>query len=127
MKFSEAVKALEVGKKVKMNEWVGSVYLQFIGDVLIDEEGEEREFCSDSFLANWEVYEEPVRMMSFSDMVKGLKIGKKYRRSHWDSCAFISKGSASLVLYTCLRQNVSCYWYPSVEDLEAMDWIEVKE
>lgn len=111
MKFWEAVKALEEGKKVRIKDWPLDKYIQSDATVgLFWALGRE-----------WELYEEPVQLYSFIDVVKGMRNGKKYRRQHlWISGEYIQQCAGRII-----DENGQCTEL-LLEDYEAKDWIEVK-
>ena len=59
MKFSEAMKLLEEGKKVKCVYWREGTYIQLKGDVIYDDEGETYEIPGLIIEEDWEEYIEP--------------------------------------------------------------------
>lgn len=102
MKFSAAMKALEEGKKVRCHRWGRDGHIDKHSDVSIhcyERDGE------------WELYEEPEKLLSFAEVVVGLKEGKKFRRKHWT--AWVGLEHLDVLRF-------------SIEDFEATDWIEVK-
>ena len=56
MKFSEAMKLLEEGKKVKTKGWGKGYYIQLVNGKLVDEEMVGFELINDHFRCEWEEY-----------------------------------------------------------------------
>lgn len=126
MKFWEAMKALEEGKRVRCIGWIG--LNSFCSKNLTCGEDANRMLLHHGWLLEWELYEKPEQTLSFAEVVKGLKEGKIFRRKGWsDRDAII--------------ESTSCKFYPStkrinnqhgdlcplwLEDFEANDWVEVR-
>lgn len=112
MKFWEAMKALEEGKRIRPKGWDRELGLHIQKDFKhwIDTE--------------WELYEEPQQTFSFMEMIAKLKEGKRFRRKVWDAEDSLELHSSGTVDFS----STLCYtWDPSLSDFEATDWIEVKE
>ncbi|SRR5258706_14063615 len=119
MKFSEAMKALEEGKKVNFSEWPKNIYW-------------EKENLSESLFwpdcayridrlmsKDWELYDDSPKL-SFSEVVKGLKEGKRFKRKSWHSFIFVHQEMG-------LLRNQEGYTFQwDLEDFEADDWEQVK-
>lgn len=119
MKFWEAMKALEEGNKVRVKEWSPGAYWWFKSSSSLDAT------ITDIFILStkeWELYEEPQKTYSFSEVVKGLKLGKKFRRKSFPDCPaiYLLKGEGDIYI------SGECWGSSSIEDFEATDWIEVK-
>ena len=119
MKFWEAMKLLEEGKKVRQNHWFPHEYI----DNWYTQDGEEWLICGSINIGReWELYEEPKPKLTFANVVKGLKEEKKFKRKHWDFHVFIG------------GQQPMCHWlnidgrrcFLNAEDYEADDWEEVR-
>jgi hypothetical protein len=114
MKFWEAMKALDEGKKVRLKKWILDIYLDKYAAYSFIFPYD----CSDE----WELYEEPVKTYSFSEIFPFLKEGKQCKRKNSPSCLFIRDGRLvqedDRVIFHCI--------YISLEDLEATDWIVVE-
>lgn len=114
MKFYEALKALDEGKKVRVKTWHNkNAYVMQDFPHAIDNEGRPWEtahfFMGESNKQlEWEIYEKPPKPYTFMEVVKGLKEGKRFRRKYWNELLF---GAPPFL---------------SKEDFEATDWIEVK-
>lgn len=119
MKFSEAMAALEQGKKVRCKSWAKQCCM-FLGQA---EENTHMGllYWKDAY-EDWELYEEPAKMLSFSEVVKGLKEGKKFRRKD----GWILRKITSGYLMWGENEVFLTRFFPSIEDLEALDWIEAK-
>jgi hypothetical protein len=117
MRFWEAMKAIEEGKKVRQVDWEKEDYIYILnftirnesheyGNIHIDYRGIEKE---------WELYQEPVKTYTFQEIIPFLKEGKKVKRKNSHMCE-------------CLYLDVDgdlCHSFPKIEDLEATDWILV--
>lgn len=136
MKFWEAMKAIQEGKTVRFTQWAQGLTLN--RDDWMVGQFDEREFDSD----DWEVYEEPKPTLSFMEVVKGLKEGKRFWRPSFGEGDYIGRLKASnpvlhkgdniarwqecnLVVMNP-GKNCSCTWNPTIEDFEATDWEEVE-
>lgn len=73
MKFWEAIKALEEGKKVRKIGWVKNDYVHLSKGLLIDEDGQYFEFDHKDFVGSWEIYEEAVITYTFMEAIKDLE------------------------------------------------------
>lgn len=116
MKFWEAMKALEEGKKIRCKTWKKGAYEcietsklpRCISTLELHTEYE------------WELYEEPEKTYTFQEVIKGLKEGRKYRRPHHKQSLILQP--TSFVDF----DTGSHEWLPTIMDLEANDWIEQK-
>lgn len=118
MKFHEAMKHLVEGKSVRRKAWDATVLAycpQFSNSSM--------QFTALDMMADdWELYEEPEKLLTFAEVVKGLKEGKKFQRLK------------TKIPIKCFPNFPSIYWddpnrpfyfSPTIEDIEATDWIEV--
>lgn len=126
MKFSEAMAALEDGKKVRCVEWLSDPLLPS-EKVWIDKDTD-WEGASDSYLhkcirTEWELYEEPEQLLSFADVVKGLRERKKFKRKDWVNTRFIFSIVDGKLLH-CSEPQLTAIL--NLEDYAATDWIEIK-
>jgi len=116
MKFWEAMKKLEEGNKIKNKNLGNPMALGILKSV----------FCV-LFRDDWEVDEESVQLLSFQDVVKGLMKGKRFKRLAWkDNIGIevvIEKDTETWIRSWNGRETT----YFRVEDLEATDWVEVKD
>lgn len=136
MKFWEAMKALQEGKKVRCPDWEFGHYISSDGDQ--DGLHWQRSFDWTRFSTtnDWELYEEPVQTFSFAEVVKGLREGKKFRRKNWKDviCLFTFEKDLEgeqidlddLVGWENQSGEEMDFIF-SIGDLLATDWIEVKE
>lgn len=118
MKFSEAMRELEAGKKVRSSFWPQNQFYSLQGD----EDGRFPDLHFPYvFLQEWELYENIVKPLSFADVVKGLKEGKNFKRISWSKGCFInsSKDTGWSILFS------GDYITLTLEDLEANDWVLV--
>lgn len=67
MKFWEAMKALEEGKKVRCTEWLPALYIDL--SFFKENDGLNAIECSD-FKGDWELYKEPEPTFSSKDSLK---------------------------------------------------------
>ena len=110
MKFWEALRDLENGKKIRKKDWPKSEWIDNTpsSNCYLD--------LSDSLAGQWEIYIDTSKHYSFLDVIKGMVEGKKYRRPSWRKdrksiCTFLERG----VLIGKVKG----------EDLISNDWIEV--
>lgn len=85
MKFWEAMKALDEGKKVRSPSDPENHYLiKVLHQVFVSANGKTYDKSHSPLgsliLQEWELYEEPEKMLTFSKVVEGLNQGKEYRR-----------------------------------------------
>jgi hypothetical protein len=120
MKFGEAMKALEEGKRIRRSVWMTS-HNHFV------KSDEIQLFLDDLHADDWEVLQEPPKMMNFTQVVEGLKQGKKFKRQVWHENVFLmQKDGWAIYLWFGEEQNdykPAIQWF--IQDLEATDWIEV--
>lgn len=121
MKFSEAMRALEEGKSVRCKSWGLNEFWSFKSG------GTMYTTIPDIFTLatrQWELYEEKAPRMNFSEVVRGLKLGKRFRRVAWEVGRF---------LFVDEYKNPRCNFYGGepwpliIEDFEEADWVEYKE
>ncbi len=124
MKFWEAMKALEDGKKVKCKWWPECHFVSkngfYMGLCLMH--------IIDAIDKEWELCEEPCKTYSFSEVMKGLKEGKKFRRLSWQENT-TSYGERPIMMYETGHIDFasgSKVYRCCMQDYEATDWIEVK-
>jgi hypothetical protein len=119
MKFWEAMKALEEGEEVRCVEWPKGDRCSY-GNLWSCM----KNHAPESYGWKWELYEEPQRTLSFSEIVQGLKEGKRFRRKRTD-------GSHTIIVMSQNREDIafaiSGSQFLRMEDFEATDWVEVKE
>jgi hypothetical protein len=127
MKFWEAIKALEEGKKIRRTYWPKSEYHYLWSET-------NRAICETTLPANiarlnllnswlsdeWELYQDPVQLCTFAEVIKGLREGKSYKRHGWETdCAIRCKHPHCFVTNEKEAENFT------LEDFEANDWVEV--
>lgn len=131
MKFWEALKHIQEGKKVRVKDWNDDwyVYKSPSGKCIIDEEGKPVHLTyEDSLCVEWELYEEPEKTYTWMEVVEGLKEGKVFARKKFKSSTIRSFRTLSpfgrIIRPTNHRDHP-----PDIllEDYQATDWIEVKE
>lgn len=119
MKFWEAMKALEEGKRVRMCQWPKESYIHI--NITNYIENEKYDDCSINFTSGeWELYVEPVKTYTFQEIIPFLKEGKKVNRVKNKTYPIEMDGK---YCYFSTR-GASAYLF-SMEDLEANDWIVV--
>lgn len=114
MKFWEAMKALEEGKKVRNINWdkEGFIYLDEYS-VCDENNFDVDDSVIDGYFvtSEWEIYKEPVKTYTFLEMIEQVKFGKSAYRKDW------------LVTRRAISKDVGDF---SIEDTEAKDWIVVE-
>lgn len=124
MKFWEAVKAMEEGQAVRCKRWAKDDQWGFSFLTLGQQPWDDCAYRVFRMMQEeWELYEEPVRLLSFMEVVKGLKEGKTYRRKEWPNPNYSIKHFDIGIMIA----SGSSAWYAYAQDFEATDWIEVKE
>src|ERR1700677_3507089 len=126
MKFWEAMKALDEGKKVHCPSWKGYVKWQMalnslnIPHIIAQSGRDGIDFCVYLYQclgADWEIYEEPVKNYSFPEAIELMKEGKKMTRPSWMENSYV---------HLNMHGYFDKYGYPinwSIKDIEATDWI----
>lgn len=124
MKFWEAMRALEEGKKVYCTTWKCGY--------ICKSENYQWKVCSlaADIDEEWELYEEPEKLLTFSEVVKGLKEGKRFRRKGWVGQPHLwimledRENSERFLIFECgLTSNIYKF---TMFDFEATDWVEVR-
>lgn len=82
MKLSEAIAALEAGKKVRIKTWPHQFWLKYESGRVRDQGDDPYEFEGMEFELDWELYEEPGH--DFAWALEQLKAGKKVKRRGWN-------------------------------------------
>lgn len=132
MRFWEAMKALEEGKKVWCPSVIGMVKWHLSNDtkemIIIAENGRAgidfSYYLYQALNKEWELYEEPQKTYSFMQMLPFLKDGKRFKRKHWDKeGVFLGTCIYSPCTPVVFIDNTQCRL--NIEDYEAQDWIEV--
>lgn len=123
MKLCDALKLLEEGKKIRCISWDKKYY--WTKDSL--DKGEQYwDDCAYRIFRmtkeEWELYEEPEQMLSFSEVVKGLRDGKRFKRKGWPN-----KEDFIFSKDKIIREQGGFSAFLYIEDFEAADWVEVKE
>lgn len=134
MKFSEAMKHVEEGKKVRQKDWPEGSY-SFLDSVdfwLVNSEGQwpkKRSPIGEGVFAEWELFieEQPSTLFCFSYIIKGMKEGKKISRKCWGhDYVFCNRDGSLLIHQEDSKGRVDVLpWWPCIEDIEAMDWREL--
>lgn len=120
MKFWEAMKALEEGSTIRCTHPNADNY-PFHRSQPIHRWAAIK--CLGSLDWEWEIYQEPEKLLSFSEVVKGLKEGKKFRRKIW-KYPYVSLNEDLVTIYGPYGSSSTKL---SIVDFEATDWIEVHE
>lgn len=122
MKFWEAVREMQLGKKVRRTQWPSSWYVYICSGQLLQESGSLFRPMGPSLeRGDWEIYEEPDKLLSFQEVVKGLKEGKKFRRKEWSNKDYFIFCSPAGI-----ASPAHCAAHLHPEDFEANDWVEIK-
>lgn len=86
MNFIEAIKLLLDGKKIRLNHWYRTKYLQRHADssyVVLNQLNEQYTIKLDHMLLDcWEIYEEQPKLHTFEEALEALKAGKKISRDY---------------------------------------------
>lgn len=122
MKFHEAMKQLEEGRKVRRSDWSSEKWIAMGGCECAGSDCCLYYMRPKNFEYEWELYEEPQKLLSFDMVVKGLREEKKFRRKDWGVSKFISQRSGAIV-NEC--NDIGNFFL--LEDYEANDWIEVHD
>lgn len=166
MKFWEAMRALEEGKKVRFvvpeNPDHTKVFCYFNWEGIFDtnwelcEEPEklskEEDFVNSlallprgqgsiitieadmdllkvTELLNEKMREKNEKQLTFAEVVKGLKEGKRFKRKDW-GVQYIHLSTFSHCIFRCApvpeKSDYCMNWMSSIEDFEATDWVEVR-
>ena len=124
MKFWEALKELEDGKMIRRRHFTHMLPMKYIDLVKFLTKCIEDEVNS-HLSAEWDVFEEPSKTISFLEMKDGLKEGKKFRRKHakgWWIGVDERFGRHGYII----NQITGLVAGFNIDDIEATDWIEVK-
>lgn len=108
MKFWEAMKALEEGKKVRCLRWSCSGYIE-----------NTRMFNYSEY--EWELFCDPVKTYTFMEAIQLMKEGNKMRRPNYreDSSIFANKIGR-------IKWSNGDRFPIDIADIEANDWIAVE-
>ncbi len=65
--------------------------------------------------------------MNFSEVINGLKNGKKFRRMDWEEGCYIQESAPRWSIHLFYKDDYrpTRLWF--TQDFEANDWVEVKE
>lgn len=118
MKFSQAMQAYEQGKPIRCLNWRETAFI-------LNHVRTHFSLSKEDIDSEWEIFEDS--SLSFSDVIEGLKEGKKYRRKLWTSGYYIScyEGSSYILSGVSTTSNL-CKYGADIEDLQACDWIEIQ-
>jgi hypothetical protein len=121
MKFWEAMKAMEEGKKVRCTCWAKDSYVDQ-GSLT------QGEVFSIGLLMNekWELYEETLTFLSFAQVMQGLKEGRKFRRKSWKGNIYIGWHNVS-EFWSAGKGNHFSILVPTMDLFVSSDWEEVKD
>jgi|HubBroStandDraft_3_1064219.scaffolds.fasta_scaffold108180_4 hypothetical protein len=129
MKFWQAMKALEDGQHVRRKDWKdnGKIYKASEKIFYENDIGRGNWFPTlNDFFSEWEIYEEP--RLTFSQVVKGLKDGKKFRRKSWnfEECYIHAhRDTGEIIFSEANRLGMHSPFNFCLQDLEADDWIQL--
>ncbi len=125
MKFWEAMRELRDGKKVRCCNWEKGWYVDIHTESMHYLFGHWKK----SIQSEWELCQEPIRMVSFSEMVAGLRRGKKFRKHSWTGQPYLwitlenRPDSENFIVFEC-GLTTNPYQF-TMFDFEGTDWIEV--
>lgn len=111
MKFWEAMKALEEGKRVRSKKWTLKSY--------IDKSSAYTIHLPLPKNYEWELYSEPVKTYKLWELIQALKEGKKIERIGWGG----GRSPIKIHLSGCIDTTGSKEYMLCIEDLEASDWM----
>ncbi len=123
MKFWEAVKNLQEGKRVRCCYWDAHHFW----DMLIFQDRCQMGFSSANIEEEWELYEEPA--LTFTQVIEGLKDGKRFRRRGWKNarnirvCPYMKENGMNALID---HDDTMIGAILHLQDFEATDWEEVK-
>lgn len=115
MRFWEAMKALEEGEAITPKSHPFPINKESLSK---DMECQALTYWNDE----WELYEEPEKQLTFAEVVKGLKEGKRFKRKGWHSDIYLNAREST----TRVILENSSYHTLVIEDFEATDWVEVQ-
>lgn len=129
MKFSEAVKALEEGKKITHPSWREGEYVHICNDLFFNSgqvlKNNKGKVTAITYNADgnhgYELYQEPVQFYTFQEIIPFLKAGKRVRRKSWHGAEY--RMDNKCVYRITDKSEFLCY----LHDLEADDWIVVED
>lgn len=126
MKFWEAMKLLQEGHIIRRKEWASSygILLTLLTERIIDTY--EKPFPIHFISDDWELYQETEKTYTFTEVVQGLKEGNRYSRKGWIVPGTVFIKESSIRIQFSSTHNSENYAL-TIIDLEAKDWIEVKE
>jgi hypothetical protein len=132
MTFSEALQAAKAGHKIRMARWVPVSYFYLVDKQLFNENGYATSSIHTSYLLgdDWEIVPEPPKTMTFTEAMAEVKAGKKVRRLSWTYSVVQTNDFIPIERVRYSREDPTQYHkesFPSFDDIEATDWIEVKE
>ena len=136
LNFLEAVQAARVGHKIRRTSWRPKQHLIYTHNAFYHCCGKivkcKYEIIYDEYVADdWESDIKTPKTMTFTKVVAGIKNSKKFRRLKWGKTKYLGctpflEGSISL--YETKKGSLKRYiWLPTIEEIEATDWVEVKE
>lgn len=115
MKFWEAMKALEEGKRVRCKKWDSRHFWENGNDhVMMARTKDTRE--------EWELYEDSEQTFSFTEVVKGLKEGRVFKRKFWKGTYLQSD---MIGIFRETEGGNSMNYFLEHQDFEATDWVEI--
>ena len=116
MKLSEAIAAMEAGKKVRSVTWSPWVYIDVPtpGGRVMDNNGDYYALHPSAVSSEWELFKELPRTYDFDWAVEQVRAGKMVRRASWHPSWSVSKLSGREI---------------SWEDIASTDWttLEIDE
>jgi len=121
MRFWEAIRELENGKRIRLISWIGKTAYMDSASFAEDMSGVPANQLQNYLDSEWEAYEEPG--LSFQYVVKGLIEGKKFKRKIWDSLSYPVAWNGSYPIVENPLQNEFLF---TLSDFDAIDWFELK-
>jgi hypothetical protein len=128
MNVVEAIRELESGNRVRdvdwdEGHWIRCEKLRFRKYAIVNEYGSPHLELDLNCLTKWEIYQEPQKTYSFSEMIEGVRQGKTAKRKIWET-------NTAPVRYKygfCLTKDLIDKVALRVFDIEATDWVFVEE
>ena len=136
LNFLEALQAAKDGHKIRRPFWQSKQHLIYTHNVFYQCCGrtvkKKYEIIYDEYTADdWESDATPPKTITFTKVVAGIKNSKKFRRPTWDESRYIAcvpEWDNAICLQCASTDSQKRYiWLPTITDIEATDWIEVKE
>ena len=124
MKFWEALRELQTGKWICLEEEEGISYISDLNELYLELYGSAAEDMSYWFESEWLSFEPDHESRRWWDVIDELKKGTKFRRKAWLHPEAWVEADHSGNIHFHDECHLPFKW--TIQDLEAHDWIEVK-